>query len=243
MTSNGGEFRVPRGQKGNPLNLRLGEIVFLGRGKPKSVTVSTGNPNDFAGLQFGQLRQLEVLDLSKNQITELPPSFGELRKLQTLRLADNPLTQLPRSFGNLQHLRELDLKNCPLGEVAVLSLDFDSGESRYLIQPSHDLTPQRLYERRWVLALLDQVLDSLRIELAELGKEPHFENLKGALIGEMTHSDYELAAEALGITCRGGATSSYEILRKQNCLLPGHGDAVWKVDTKPFHAFLKGTKR
>ena len=33
------------------------------------------------------------------------------------------------------------------GGKSVLSLDFDSGESRYQIEPSHELTPEKLFER------------------------------------------------------------------------------------------------
>lgn len=41
------------------------------------------------------------------------------------------------------------------GKLAILSLDFDSGESRFQIEPAHDLTPEKLYERRWILTPLD----------------------------------------------------------------------------------------
>ena len=67
------------------------------------------------------------------------------------------------------------------GGQAVLSLDFDSGESRCQIEPSHELTPEELFERRWVLTLLDQVLDSLRMELAETGKEAQFDKSQGCV--------------------------------------------------------------
>ncbi|HUE70319.1 MAG TPA: RNA polymerase subunit sigma-24 [Pirellulaceae bacterium] len=96
------------------------------------------------------------------------------------------------------------------GKVA-LSLDFGSGESRYQIEPSHDLTPEKLFERRWVLTLLDRVLDNLRMELAAGGKESHFETLKGALVGEMTSNGYEQAAVALGITAAAAKQAAYRL--------------------------------
>jgi hypothetical protein len=58
-------------------------------------------------------------------------------------------------------------QNVAAEKKAVLSLDFASGESRCQTQPLHALTPERLYERRCVLTLLDLVLEQLRIELAE----------------------------------------------------------------------------
>lgn len=100
------------------------------------------------------------------------------------------------------------------GGKAVLSLDFDAGESRCQIEPSHELTPEKLYERRWVLTLLDQVLDCLRMELADAGKEPHFDNLKRALTGEMTSDDYEQAAEALGLTAAAAKQAAYRMRKR-----------------------------
>ena len=50
------------------------------------------------------------------------------------------------------------------GDVAMLSLDFDDGESRFASEPAHDLTPEREYERRFALALLARVLARVRDE-------------------------------------------------------------------------------
>jgi hypothetical protein len=38
------------------------------------------------------------------------------------------------------------------------------GEERLQIEPATDLTPERLYERRWALTLLETVLERLRAE-------------------------------------------------------------------------------
>ena len=96
----------------------------------------------------------------------------------------------------------------------VLSLDFAAGESRCQIEPSIQVTPETLFERRWVLTLLDQVLDRLRMELAETGKEALFANLKGALLGEMTQPDYELAAAALGIPTAAASQAAYRMRKR-----------------------------
>ena len=97
------------------------------------------------------------------------------------------------------------------GGKAELSLDFDSGESRYQIEPSHELTPEKLYERRWVLTLLDQVLECLRIELTQAGKLQYFEQFKGALTDETTSDDYTQAAAALGITPAAAKQAAYRM--------------------------------
>src|SRR5260370_17418592 len=48
------------------------------------------------------------------------------------------------------------------GGGAVGPLEFSSGEDRYLREPAHDETPERIFERRSALSLLDIVLDNLR---------------------------------------------------------------------------------
>lgn len=62
------------------------------------------------------LKTIVDLDLSKNQLTELPESFGELVHLQRLDLFENKLTELPLSFAGLERLRWLDLKENPLSQ-------------------------------------------------------------------------------------------------------------------------------
>jgi len=95
-----------------------------------------------------------------------------------------------------------------------LSLDFDSGESRYQIEPSHDLTAERLYERRWVLTLLEQVLDRLRSEYAAAGKTDDFEQFKGALTGEASAADYQQAAAALRISPAAAKQAAYRMRKR-----------------------------
>jgi RNA polymerase sigma-70 factor (ECF subfamily) len=70
------------------------------------------------------------------------------------------------------------------GGKTILSLHQESAESRYQLEPSHDLTPDRLFERQWALTLLDQVLAALRDEYHSEGKGALFEELKTALIGQ-----------------------------------------------------------
>jgi len=64
------------------------------------------------------------------------------------------------------------------GQVNFISLDDDTAENRYLLEPATDLTPEKLYERRWVQVLLDQVLARLREQFAADGKEELFDQLR-----------------------------------------------------------------
>ena len=100
------------------------------------------------------------------------------------------------------------------GGRAKLSLDFDSGESWYQIEPADDLTPEKLYERRWVLTLLDHVLRRLRVEMAETGRKQYFEQLKAALTGDATAEEYEQAGQALGITVAAAKQAGYRMRKR-----------------------------
>ncbi len=70
------------------------------------------------------------------------------------------------------------------GRRTMLSLDFHGGEDRYgLIEPADNLTPERLYEKRWAMTLLDLVLGRLREEFRTTGKLELFDSLKQFLVG------------------------------------------------------------
>jgi len=81
-----------------------------------------------------------------------------------------------------------------------ISLDFQSAESRYGLEPSHELTPERIYQRRWALTLLERALGKLRQEFAERGRLQLFEHLKAFLGGEKSTVPYQEIATKLGMT-------------------------------------------
>lgn len=50
--------------------------------------------------ELGKLKTLVKLDLSNNQLAELPGELGNLASLQWLNLSHNQLTVIPPEFGN-----------------------------------------------------------------------------------------------------------------------------------------------
>ena len=64
-----------------------------------------------------------------------------------------------------------------------ISLDAESAETRYQLEPADESSAEKIYERRWALALLDEVLKRLRDEFTRDGKEHVFEEIKSALTG------------------------------------------------------------
>jgi RNA polymerase sigma-70 factor (ECF subfamily) len=95
-----------------------------------------------------------------------------------------------------------------------LSLDFDAGESKFQLEPAHELTPEKLFERRWVITLLNRVLDRLEAELADAGKQLHFEHLKVGLTGEAEAADFQRAAKALGMTPAASKQAAYRLRKR-----------------------------
>src|SRR5580700_10528621 len=88
------------------------------------------------------------------------------------------------------------------GGRAVVPLEFSSGEDRYQREPAHDETPERIFERRWALSVLDRVVERLRNEFVQHGRPEHFERLKVFLLGQ---SDAPYAALAREMNTSEGA--------------------------------------
>jgi RNA polymerase sigma factor (sigma-70 family) len=84
----------------------------------------------------------------------------------------------------------------------VLSFEISSGEERYQREPAHDETPERIFERRWALSMLDRVMEKLRDEFLRHGRPEHFERLKVFLLGQ---SDAPYAALAREMNTSEGA--------------------------------------
>ena len=91
---------------------------------------------------------------------------------------------------------------CKRGGGAVMPLEFSSGEDRYQREPAHDETPERIFERRWALSVLDRVVEKLRNEFAHHGRPDHFERLNVFLLGQ---SDAPYAALAREMNTSEGA--------------------------------------
>jgi RNA polymerase sigma-70 factor (ECF subfamily) len=99
------------------------------------------------------------------------------------------------------------------GGGAVVSLELTSGEERYQREPAHDETPERIFERRWALSVLDRVVEKLRNEFVQHGRPEHFERLKLFLLGGSDAPYAELAREMK--TSEGALKVAIHRLRKR----------------------------
>lgn len=97
------------------------------------------------------------------------------------------------------------------GGRRVLSLDFATGESLYSVEPIDDETPERTFDRRWTLNLLEIVHQRLRDEYEASGKRQAYELLKAHLTGTGSAESYEDVAKLLGNTVGAVKTSVYRM--------------------------------
>jgi RNA polymerase sigma-70 factor (ECF subfamily) len=86
------------------------------------------------------------------------------------------------------------------GGKTIQSLDFLSAAQRYDQEPADTLTPERLFDRRWALRLLEATLDHLRREFQEAGKGPLYEHLKAALLGDHAALSYAQIGAEVGLS-------------------------------------------
>jgi DNA-directed RNA polymerase specialized sigma24 family protein len=86
------------------------------------------------------------------------------------------------------------------GGQPLLWFDAQGAEERYHREPVDERSPDTLFERRWALTLLDQVLARLETEFHEAGKANLFERLRLFLVGGQGETTYAQVAVELGMT-------------------------------------------
>jgi RNA polymerase sigma-70 factor (ECF subfamily) len=122
--------------------------------------------------------------LEKNYLASVRPSAGKLRSFLLVSLKHFLSNELDRAQA---------LKRG--GGVEPISLDAEAAESRYQIEAVDHLTPEKVFERRWALTVIDRVMARLRQEAAD--KVEHFDQLKVFLTGEEPLTPYRQVAERL----------------------------------------------
>ncbi len=81
-----------------------------------------------------------------------------------------------------------------------LSLDEIFAQHRFDLEPVASLTADQIYEKRWAMAVLDQVLAGLDEEYRADGRGLLFDRLKLLLVGEPGHPSQAEIADELGMT-------------------------------------------
>ncbi|MBI3417971.1 MAG: sigma-70 family RNA polymerase sigma factor [Verrucomicrobia bacterium] len=86
------------------------------------------------------------------------------------------------------------------GRQVFVSFDDEDVETRYQLEKADELTPEKIYDRRWALTLLQQALARLEAECADDSRRALFEQLKPLLSGEDSEASYADIAARVGTT-------------------------------------------
>ena len=86
------------------------------------------------------------------------------------------------------------------GKRRILSLDAVEAEAHYPKELTDTMTPERLFERSWAIAVLNQVVLRLEHEYAERGKTAAFEAMRHCLDGQSDVQSHADIAGQLGMT-------------------------------------------
>jgi RNA polymerase sigma-70 factor (ECF subfamily) len=161
-------------------------------------------PEDAQDLMQGFVTQL----LEKDVLRHADPARGRFRAFL--------LTALAHYTSNV-HLRARAAKRG--GGRSVLSLDLDAAERGYCREPGHEVTPERLYDRRWALTVLEGALTALRAEFRVAGREPFFDAVRGHLTGDAEAPSYQEIGERFGRTEAATKVAVHRMRRRYRELL------------------------
>ena len=101
------------------------------------------------------------------------------------------------------------------GGQAPIALDALEAEERYRLEPADQLTPEKLFERRWALTLLSNVLGRLENEFADSERAELFRQLRPMLFDKQPEDSYESVAASLKMTPGAVRVAAHRI--RQRC--------------------------
>lgn len=127
--------------------------------------------------------------LEKNYLAQVDPRKGRFRSFLVVAV---------NHFLSNQRDRVRAVKRG--GRIRFVHLDGLNAEARYQQEPGTELSPERLFERRWATTLLEQVLTRLRDEFVTNGRADLFEKLKFTLTAAGREMAYADLADQLGTT-------------------------------------------
>jgi DNA-directed RNA polymerase specialized sigma24 family protein len=110
--------------------------------------------------------------LERNDLGAIDPHKGKFRTFL--------LTALSHFLSNERDYARAAKRG---GGRELISLDELESERGSLAAPAPELSPDRLFDHRWAITILERALNHLRLEQLQAGKGEQFDELRGYLSG------------------------------------------------------------
>ena len=106
------------------------------------------------------------------------------------------------------------------GRFSFVPLDEVVGENRYAAEPADELSPEKLFERRWAMTLIDQAMVALKQEYSESGRAELFDALHICLSGSQeSSSSYAEIGARLGMSENAARQAGFRLRTRYGSLL------------------------
>lgn len=105
------------------------------------------------------------------------------------------------------------------GGAVLIPLSAEDGEARLGLDPGHELSPEKLFDRNWILAFLDQVMGQLRAESHRAGNGEMYEQLRVFLTGDKAPVSLAEAGKPIGMTEGAVKVAVHRLRRRYRELL------------------------
>ena len=178
------------------LSAAAGEVVLADRAIEELCEIYWQPVYEYVHRKFGQNEDAADLTqeffchfLRTKGFTKADPARGKFRCFLLTSLKNFLVSEHRRATTDM---RGGDHETMPFGRTSENQADASSG--------IYGLTPEQLFERDWTLAILRQVMNTLKNEYEKRGALPVYENLKGFLTGQTSGESHTSVARKLGIT-------------------------------------------
>jgi RNA polymerase sigma factor (sigma-70 family) len=148
-------------------------------------------------------------------------------------LEHQTLTRVDQSKGKFRSFLLASLQNHLSNEAArarclkrggreeFVYLDFEGGERRYGLEPVDALTPEKIFDARWAMALIGESMNRLRRDYLDQGKITTFETLEVFLdpMNSKRLPPYEEVADQLKISVAAVKTLIHRLRKSYTTLV------------------------
>ena len=105
------------------------------------------------------------------------------------------------------------------GKHTFISLDTQTAEALYQLEPLSQATCEKSFDRHWAQKVFDEAMICLQKECAAAGKSTHFDLLKAFLAREAASGEYAALGSQLGMSANGVAVSVHRLRERYRDLV------------------------